>query len=53
MELDKDLLELKRHVNSLHMLLADPQPGLLTWVMAVRGRLHAIATIYKEGGGKV
>lgn len=52
-ELDKDFLELKKHADSLSQLLADPHPGLATWLMAVRGRLHALATLYRDGGGKL
>lgn len=40
--------KLKRLVDSLHLLLASPEPGLMTWNKAVHELWEAIAKLYYE-----
>lgn len=50
--LPEPLPELKVEVDRLHALLADPEPGLITWNMFVGETWKRIAELWSGVGGK-
>jgi hypothetical protein len=49
MKLSPLFAALKDHVDKLHALLAEPEPGLMTWSMFLGEHWKAVVGLWHEG----